>query len=253
MAGQLEGKVSLVTGGGSGIGKSTALEFAREGAKVVVADVNSAGGEETVTQIRSGGGEAIFVHADVSRAAHAEAMVEAAVEAYDRLDCAHNNAGIEGIRVPTADFLEDEWERVIAVDLKGVWLSMKYEIAQMMKQGSGAIVNTSSIAGLIGMKGSTAYGAAKHGVIGLTKTAAVEYATQGIRVNAVCPGAISTPMVERLMGRDPEREAMYMSIQPIGRFGTPEEVGQAVVWLCSDASSFVTGIAMPVDGGTVAN
>ena len=147
---------------------------------------------------------------------------------------------------------EDEWDRVMSINLKGVWLCMKYEIQQMLAQGGGAIVNTSSIAGLVGMKGSTAYGAAKHGVVGLTKVAALEYAQSGIRVNAVCPGAVETPLARRLMGEDPEREAMYMAIHPVGRLGTPNEIAEAVVWLCSDAASFVTGLAMPVDGGVVA-
>ena len=252
MAEGFDGKVALVTGGSTGIGRATALTFAREGAKVVVSDVNAEGGEETVSMIKDSGGEAIFVHTDVSRTAHVEALIRKTVETYGRLDAAHNNAGIEGVRVPTAEFPEDEWDRVIATNLKGVWLCMKYEILQMLEQGGGAIVNTSSVAGLIGMKGSTAYGAAKHGVVGLTKVAAIEYATQGIRVNAVCPGAVASPMTDRLMGREPGRREMYMSMQPVGRFGTPEEIAETVVWLCSDAASFVTGHAMPVDGGYIA-
>jgi NAD(P)-dependent dehydrogenase (short-subunit alcohol dehydrogenase family) len=253
MAEGFVGKVALVTGASTGIGRATALTFAREGARVVVSDVNAEGAEETVGMIKGAGGEAIFIHADVSQPGHVEALVSKTVETYGRLDAAHNNAGIEGIRVPTAEFPEDEWDRVIATNLKGVWLTMKYEIQQMLEQGGGAIVNTSSIAGLIGMKGSTAYGAAKHGVIGLTKVAALEYATQGIRVNAVCPGAVASPMTDRLMGREPGRREMYLAMQPVGRFGTPDEIAQAVVWLCSDAASFVTGHAMPVDGGYVAN
>ncbi len=253
MAEGFDGKVALVTGGSTGIGRATALTFASEGARVVVSDVNAEGAEETVGMIKGAGGEAVFIHADVSQAGHVEALISKTVEAYGRLDAAHNNAGIEGIRVPTAEFPEDEWDRVIATNLKGVWLTMKYEIQQMLEQGGGAIVNTSSIAGLIGMKGSTAYGAAKHGVIGLTKVAALEYATQGIRVNAVCPGAVASPMTDRLIGREPGRREMYMAMQPVGRFGTPDEIAQAVVWLCSDAASFVTGHAMPVDGGYVAN
>ena len=179
-------------------------------------------------------------------------MIAETVRRYGRLDAAFNNAGVEGIRVPMGEFPEDEWDRVIDVDLKGVWLGMKYEIPQMLEQGGGAIVNTSSIAGLIGMKGGSAYGAAKHGVVGLTKVAALEYATQGVRVNAVCPGAIRTGMTDRLIEREPEREEWYMSIQPIGRFGTPNEISDAVVWLCSDAASFITGHALPVDGGVTA-
>ena len=248
----LDGKVALITGAASGIGRATALTFAREGARVVVSDVDASGAEETVSLIGEAGGESVFIHSDVSKAAHVEALVSRSVEVYGRLDAAHNNAGIEGIRVPTADFPEDEWDRVMSINLKGVWLCMKYEIQQMLAQGGGAIVNTSSIAGLIGMKGSTAYGAAKHGVVGLTRVAALEYAQSGIRVNAVCPGAVETPLARRLMGEDPEREAMYMAIHPVGRLGTPNEIAEAVAWLCSDAASFVTGLAMPVDGGVVA-
>lgn len=245
-------KVALVTGGSSGIGRATSLGFAAQGAKVMVADFNAEGGEETVSLIKGNGGEASFVHVDVSKAVQVEAMVAETVRRYGRLDAAFNNAGVEGVRVPMGEFPEDEWDRVIDVDLKGVWLGMKYQIAQMLEQGGGAIVNTSSIAGLIGMKGSSAYGAAKHGVVGLTKVAALEYATQGIRVNAVCPGAIRTGMTDRLIGREPGREEMYMAIQPIGRFGLPTEIAEAVVWLCSDAASFITGHALPVDGGVTA-
>ena len=252
MNGTLEGKVALVTGGSSGIGRDSSLTFAREGAQVIVSDVSVEGGEETVSLIKEAGGVATFIKADVSKATDVEALITKSIEAYGRLDVAFNNAGIEGIRVPMDEFPEDQWDRVIAVNLKGVWLCMKHEIRQMLTQGGGAIVNSSSVAGLIGMKGSTAYASAKHGVIGLTKTAALEYATQGIRVNAVCPGAIRTPMTERLMGHDTEREDMYMTIQPIGRFGTSQEVAETVVWLCSDSASLITGVALPVDGGIVA-
>jgi NAD(P)-dependent dehydrogenase (short-subunit alcohol dehydrogenase family) len=252
MARLLEGKVALVTGAGSGIGRATALVCAREGAKVVVADVVVAGGEETVRLIKATGGEALFVKADMAKAAEVEAMVNTAVAAYGRLDCAHNNAGIEGAMDTTADYTEEDWDRVIRVNLTGVWLCMKYEIAQMLKQGGGAIVNTASGAGLVAVPRMPAYVASKHGVVGLTRTAALEYAKAGIRVNAVCPGAIQTPMVERVTSRRPgmvERMAVAM---PIGRMGKPEEIAEAVVWLCSDAASFVTGHAMSVDGGAVA-
>jgi NAD(P)-dependent dehydrogenase (short-subunit alcohol dehydrogenase family) len=228
------------------------MAFAARRAKVIVSDVNAEGGEETVSSILSQGGEATFVHCDVSRADQVEELIRRTVSTYGRLDAAHNNAGIPGIRVPVAEFPEDEFDRVISINLKGVWLCMKYEIPQMLEQGKGSIVNTSSIGGLIGMKGGAAYGTAKHGVVGLTKTAALEYATQGIRVNAVCPGAVRTALSEELMRNDPDREAWYMSIQPIGRFGTTEEIAEAVLWLSSDAASFVTGVAFPVDGGVVA-
>ena len=252
MAGRLEGKVALITGGASGIGQATALVFAREGAKVVVADVSGDGAERTVRTIREMGGEAISVVADVSKAVEVDAMVRRTVESYGRLDCAFNNAGIEGLVSPTAECTEDNWLRVIAINLTGVWLCMKYEIAQMLKQGGGSIVNTSSGAGLVGLAGAPAYCAAKHGVAGLTKTAALEYATSGIRVNAVCPGFIRTPMVERVLDKGVYAETDAINWQPMGRMGRPEEIAEAVAWLCSDAASFVTGLPMPVDGGGVA-
>ncbi len=253
MTGTLEGKVALVTGAGSGIGRASALTFAREGAKVVVADVNAQGGEETVSKIKESGGDSVLVHADVSNAADVEAMVASTVEAFGRLDFAHNNAGIsnQGRGGLTHEYPEDTWDRVIDINLKGVWLCMKYEIPQMLEQGGGAIVNTASIAGLIGLRNSGAYVASKHGVVGLTKTAALEYAQHGIRVNCVCPGYIETSMTSEALS-DPERRAQIIAAEPIGRVGTPEEVAQTVVWLCSDAASFVTGHAMTVDGGYMA-
>ncbi len=252
MPGRLDNKIALVTGAGSGIGRATALVFAREGAKVVVADIVVEGGQETVQQIEAAGGEAIFVKADVSQAADVEALVAKTVETYGRLDCAFNNAGIEGGVKPTIDCTEEEFDRTIAVNLTGVWLCMKYELQQMLSQGGGAIVNTASVAGLVGFPGLPDYVASKHGVVGLTKTAALEYAKSGIRVNAVCPGVIQTPMVERGAQLSPGFDELAVSMEPVGRFGQPSEIGEAVVWLCSDAASFVTGHPMVVDGGLVA-
>ena len=252
MTDSAQDKVALVTGGSSGIGRATALAFAREGAKVAVADLNIVGGEETVSLIKSVGGEACFIEANMAEAASVEAMVKKAVETYGRLDCAHNNAGVEGALIRTAEYEEDQWDQVIRINLTGVWLCMKYEIPQMLQQGSGAIVNTASGAGLIGVKRMPAYVASKHGVVGLTKTAALEYAKSGIRVNAVCPGVIKTPMVERVTGGRPDILDKMIAAEPIGRSGQPEEIAEAVVWLCSDAASFVTGHAMAVDGGAVA-
>jgi NAD(P)-dependent dehydrogenase (short-subunit alcohol dehydrogenase family) len=250
MPGRLEGKIALVTGGASGIGRATALTFAREGAKLVIADMNEDGGQQTVHMITEKGGEAIFVRTDVSQAVEVQALISKAVETYGRLDCAHNNAGISGGgRALTADYAEDRWHQVTAVNLTGVWLCMRYEIPQMLSQGSGAIVNTASVAGLIGSRGLAAYVASKHGVVGLTKTAALEYAQQSIRVNCVCPGVIQTPMTEGALS-DPALQAQ-ITVRPMGRVGTPEEVAEAVVWLCSDAASFVTGHAMSIDGGYV--
>src|SRR5262245_10187578 len=252
MPGRVEGKVALVTGGASGIGRATALTFAREGAKLVIADLNEEGGRQTVHMITEQGGDATFVRTDVSQAVEVQALISKAVETYGRLDCAHNNAGIGGgPRALTTEYPEDRWHQVIAVNLTGVWLCMKYEIPQMLHQGRGTIVNTASAAGLVGTRGTSAYVASKHGVVGLTKTAALEYAQQGIRVNCVCPGWIQTPMTERGLS-DPERRARIIASAPTGRVGTPEEVAEAVVWLCSDAASFVTGHAMSVDGGVIA-
>jgi len=248
----LEGKVALVTGGSSGIGRSTALAFARAGAKVAVADVAVEGGEETARMIREIGGEAIFVLTDVTQSHQVEALVRKTVDTYGRLDCAFNNAGIEGAVTSTTQCSEENWHRVMAINLTGVWLCMKHEIVQMQKQGGGAIVNTSSISGLTGLGSNPAYVSSKHGVIGLTRLAAVEYAKQGIRVNAVCPAAIATPMVKGLVDAHPDMEQFVSGMQPMGRLGTPEEVAQVVVWLCSDSASFVTGQALPVDGGMVA-
>lgn len=252
MAGLVVGKVALVTGASSGIGRATALAFAREGAKVVVADVTVEGGEETVAQVKKAGGEAIFVKTDVSKAVEVEALVAKAVATYGRLDCAHNNAGIAGNAKTIVDDTEDNWDRILAINLKGVWLCMKYEIAHMLKQGGGAIVNTASGAGLIGVRRGGAYVASKHGVVGLTKTAALEYAKAGIRVNCVCPGPIDTPMLQGIGGRNQMVIERMVAAQPGGRLGQPAEIAEAAVWLCSDAASFVTGLPMPVDGGYTA-
>jgi 3-hydroxybutyrate dehydrogenase len=250
----LNGKVALVTGAASGIGRATALTFAREGAKLVIADMNEDGGQQTAHMITENGGEATFVHVDVSNATEVEAMISKAVETYGRLDCAHNNAGVtQRDYPPTGEYPEDDWNRVIAVNLTGVWICLKYELQQMAQQGGGAIVNTASAAGLIGLAGRAAYVASKHGVVGLTKTAALEYAKQGIRVNCVCPGYIRTPMVEYVIQHEgPQLEEQMAAREPIGRLGKPEEIAETVVWLCSDAASFVTGHAMAVDGGWVA-
>jgi NAD(P)-dependent dehydrogenase (short-subunit alcohol dehydrogenase family) len=252
MAGQMKDKVALVTGGSSGIGRAAALAFAREGAKVVVADVQVAGGQETVGLIRDAGGEAVFVRTDVASPVEVKALVDEAVQRYGRLDYAFNNAGIEGTLAPTAECSEENWNRTLEINLKGVWLCMRAEIAQMLKQGGGAIVNTASVAGLVGFQNLPAYCASKGGVVQLTRTAALEYAKMGIRINAVCPGVIRTAMVERVTGGNPQTEAQFVAMEPVGRMGTPEEVAAAVVWLCSDAASFVTGHPMVVDGGLVA-
>ena len=244
----MEDKVALVTGGSSGMGRASALAFARQGAKVIVADVDIKGGEDTVRMIEEFGGQAIFVKTDVSRSAEVEALVNKAVQTYGRLDYAHNNAGVEGMSAYTAELTEEDWDRTININLKGVWLCMKYEIPQMLKQGGGAIVNTSSVLGLGAVPKSPAYITSKHGVFGLTKAAAVEYAKAGIRINAVCPGIIATPMVERMIG-NLQDHSLLIEQRPIERLGTPEEVAEAVVWLCSDAASFVIGHGMVVDGG----
>lgn len=250
--GAFNGKVALVTGAGSGIGRAAALEFAEQGASVLVADVTVEGGEETAQTIRARGGSAQFVQADVSLATDVSAMVEQALSTYGHLDCAFNNAGIEGAMAPTAECEEENWDRTIAINLKGVWLCMKHEIPHMLAQGSGAIVNCASIAGLVGFPNLPAYCASKGGIVQLTRTAALEYAQSGIRVNALCPGVIHTPMVDRITGKDPESEAQFTAMEPIGRMGTPEEMAHAAVWLCSDAASFVTGHPLVADGGMVA-
>jgi len=250
---KMDGKVILITGGASGMGRATAVAAARAGAKIAICDVDGKGGEETLGMALAAGCYAIFSACDVSAAAQVEALVNQTVKKFGRLDCAANIAGIEGKWGDNiADAPESNFDRVIAVNLKGVWLCMKYEIAQMLKQGGGSIVNLASAAGLVGNPGSAAYGASKHGVIGLTKTGALEYARQKIRINAVCPGAIETPMLSRIFDVIPQRGARMADIEPVGRLGTPEEIAAAVLWLCSEDSSFVTGTALSVDGGLTA-
>jgi NAD(P)-dependent dehydrogenase (short-subunit alcohol dehydrogenase family) len=248
--GLLRDKVGLVTGGSSGIGRAAARILAREGARVVVADVAVAGGEETAASIRSSGGDAMFVRADVAEPTAVDALVRHAVARYGRLDCALNNAGISGEVAPTADCSPEDWERVIRVNLLGVWFCMKYEIPQMLRNGGGAIVNTASISGLHGVRNQSAYSASKHGVIGLTKSAALEYGKVGIRVNALCPGWTVSGMTQKdeAHGTDPA----FLSEYAVGRSASPDEIAETAVWLCSAHASFVNGHAMIVDGGRMA-
>lgn len=252
MAKDLEGKVVLVTGGTSGIGRETAVQFAKAGAKVVVAGRREAEGKETVELIRAAGGDGLFVNADVSKASEVEALIQKTVEKFGRLDMAFNNAGIEGVWVPLIKQTEEDWDRTIDVNLKGVWLCLKYEILQMLKQGGGgAIVNMASIGGLVGFSGAAAYSASKHGVMGLTRAAALENARSKIRINAVCPGAVETALADRVFGA-PSVHKYVVSIHPIGRFGKPAEIAEAVVWMCSDRASFMTGQSLVLDGGFLA-
>ena len=249
----LNGKVALVTGGGSGIGRATSEAFARLGCKVVVSDMNGPGGLETVKGILESGGEAVFIPANVTVTTQVQALVERTVSRFGRLDCAVNNAGINVTsRLPTHLLPEDDWDRIIDVNLRGVWLSMKYEIPVMLEQGGGAIVNLASIYGIVGAPNTAAYTASKHGVSGLTKVAALDYAKSGIRVNAVGPGYTDTSMVQRVVDANPGIQDWMISKTPAGRMGNPSEIAQAIVWLCSDEASFVTGAIVPIDGGMIA-
>ncbi len=249
--GSFTGKVAFVTGAANGIGRATALAFAREGAGVVVADVSEQGNQETARMIEGMGGRALAVRCDVSRADDVRRALDATIETFGRLDFAFNNAGVEQRLAPTAELEEAEWDRLVNINLRGVFLCMKYEIPLMLKQG-GVIVNTSSGAGVKGFKGQAAYCAAKFGVIGLTKGAARDYAPQNVRINAVCPGIIDTPMMGRVTGGTAEGRERVIAQEPVGRMGQPEEIADAVVWLCSDAACFVVGHAMVVDGGQTA-
>ena len=252
MVGQFTGKVALITGGSSGMGQSAAIAFAREGANIVVADTNIQGGEETVQHIKDTGASALFVPTDVSRSTSVEALINATITTYGQLDYAFNNAGINIEHGPLTDCTEAEWDRIISINLKGIWLCMKYEIPHMLKLGSGAIVNTASVVGLTGGHNFPAYVASKHGIIGLTKATALDYGPHGIRVNAVCPGTIYTPMYERRVGNNPETTARIISEIPLRRLGQPQDIAEAVIWLCSNASSYITGQTLVIDGGDIA-
>ena len=246
------GKVAFVTGAGSGIGRATAIAFAAEGATVVLADIDTVGNEETARLVAEHGGRVLLVKCDVTSSSDIQAVIEQTVQEFGRLDVAFNNAGIEQPPAPLVDISEDEWSRLLDIDLRSAFLCMKYEIPAMLEHGGGSIVNTSSGAGVVGIRGQAAYVAAKHGLIGLTKSAALDYAAQGVRVNAICPGIIETPMMDRFSGGTPEGRARVIGQEPVGRMGRPEEIASAVLWLSSDLGAFATGHAMVIDGGQTA-
>jgi NAD(P)-dependent dehydrogenase (short-subunit alcohol dehydrogenase family) len=247
--GSFAGKVAFVTGAGSGMGRTTALAFAREGASVVLADVSDHGNQETARMIEEFSGRTLAVHCDVTQSEHVQAALNQAVDAFGRLDIAFNNAGAEQKPSVTVDVTEEEWDRIIAINLRSVFVCMKYEIPLMLQHGGGAIVNNSSGAGIKAFGRGAAYAAAKHGVVGLTKDAALDYASSNIRINAVCPGIVDTEMMQRFTGGTTDGRDRVIAQEPIGRMGTPDEIAGAVLWLCSDAASFVIGHAMVVDGG----
>ncbi len=254
MTHDFDGSAVLITGGAAGIGQATALAFAERGARVTIADLKVEAGEGLAHRIEQAGGRALFVRTDVSRREDVERLVAATVDAFGRLDHAFNNAGIEGQLAPTAECTDENFERTLAVNLRGVWFCLQAELRQMLSQdGGGAIVNMASVAGLVGFPNLPAYVASKHAVVGLTRSAALECATRGVRVNAICPGVIHTEMIDRLTGRNAEVEQQFVGLEPMGRMGTPQEIADAVLWLCSPGASFVTGHALAVDGGFVAH